>query len=252
MATKFLNRYGTGLNEIDYDDTQYSPVNHTHNEYLPLSGGVMTGDIQFKTANQTTTPFKVRDSGSNYGHNIIIGGNGSTLIGAGESVTALPDADTNILKTEEVMYITSDTTVRIFTNCNTIANRKEVKINNSGHIEIPNAATAQWISAFKQGNAALSTTSTNYYATLNGKTKNGRWCLSSYPTSSDIVYLGYATDSHINSGDPNSMDRQFQFDMSNGNLEVPGDVRINGSSVKAVIDFMNKYSGMLNIIGNNA
>ena len=26
MATKFLNRYGTGLNEIDYDDTQYLPV----------------------------------------------------------------------------------------------------------------------------------------------------------------------------------------------------------------------------------
>ena len=252
MSTKFLNRYGESLNEIEYDNNQYALLNHTHNEYLPLSGGVMTGDIQFKTANQTTTPFKVRDSNSAYGHNIIIGGNGATLIGAGESIDALPNADSNVLKQEEVMYITADSTVRIFTNCNTIANRKEVKINNNGHIEIPNAVTSQWITGFNQGNAALSTTATNYYATLNGKTKNGRWCLSSYPSSTDIVYLGYATDSHINSGDPNTMDKEFQFDMSNGILSVPSDVKINGSSVKAVIDFMNKYSSMLNIIGNNA
>ena len=251
MATKFLNRYGNGLNEVNYDSTQYSPTNHTHS-YLPLSGGVMTGDIQFKTTNQTTTPFKVRDSGSTYGHNVIIGGNGSTLIGAGESITTFPSADTSVLKTEEVMYITSDSTVRIITNCNTIANRKEVKINNNGHIEVPNAVTMQWITGFGKGNAALSTTSTNYYATLNGNTKNGRWCLSSYPSSTDIVYLGYATNSHINAGDPNGMDTQFQFDMSNGNLNVPGDVKINGSSVKAVINWMNKYSSMLNIIGNNA
>ena len=39
---------------------------------------------------------------------------------------------------------------------------------------------------------------------------------------------------------------------SGGKLEVPVDVTINGSSVKAVIDWMNKYNSMLNIIGNNA
>ena len=30
MATKFLNRYGESLNEINYDDNQYALLNHTH------------------------------------------------------------------------------------------------------------------------------------------------------------------------------------------------------------------------------
>ena len=38
MATNFLNRYGTALNEVEYHDTQY----------LPLSGGTVTGQVTFQ------------------------------------------------------------------------------------------------------------------------------------------------------------------------------------------------------------
>ena len=30
MATKFLNRYGESLNEIEYDNNQYALSDHTH------------------------------------------------------------------------------------------------------------------------------------------------------------------------------------------------------------------------------
>ena len=42
MATKFLNRYGTGLNEVEYHNTQY----------LPLTGGIVSGQV---TLQQGTT-----------------------------------------------------------------------------------------------------------------------------------------------------------------------------------------------------
>ena len=42
MATKFLNRYGTGLNEVEYHNTQY----------LPLTGGTVSGQV---TLQQGTT-----------------------------------------------------------------------------------------------------------------------------------------------------------------------------------------------------
>ena len=256
MTTKFLNRYGESLNEIEYDNNQYALLNHTHNEYLPLSGGVMTGDIQFKTENQTTTPFRVRDSNSTYGHNVIIGGNGATLIGAGESIDALPNADSNVLKQEEVMYITADSSIKLFSNCNVIANRREIEINAAGCINIKGCSTASWVNGCKLGTGAISTNNTNFYSSLNGATKDGRWMIASYPDQGQYgtndIYIAYISNSHMNAGTPNGADKKWTFDGDTGNLEIEGDLKINGSSVKAVIDFMNKYSSMLNIIGNNA
>lgn len=116
---------------------------------LPLAGGIMTGNIQMRTTNYTSTPVKVTDSGTTYGQLLQIGAGGDVVIGSGESANNLPSAE-GITGENETMNISSDSTISFFTNCNTIGNRKEVQINNSGQIIVPTAPTADMQLANKQ------------------------------------------------------------------------------------------------------
>lgn len=109
----------------------------------------MTGNIQMKTANYTSTPVKVTDSGNTYGQLLQIGAGGDVIIGSGESPENLATAE-DIDGTSETMHVAADTTITLWVNCNTIANRKSVQINTSGQITVPTGPTANMHLATKQ------------------------------------------------------------------------------------------------------
>ena len=228
MATKFLNRYGNGLNEINYDTTQYAPSSHTHTKSqitdfpstlknptsikIQLNGGTTENTNQYtydgssaKTINITAS--KIGAAASSHSHSNYFNLNSSTVITG------------NAIKMKTGSYTKS--VIQTYAGD---ANGAGLVIENGG-------------STFIGGGEAAS----NLYNAV-GKGSE----------STERLYL--ASDTHVYI-DTNCQTigsrRQFCF-TSGGKLEVPVDVTINGASVKAVINWMNKYNSMLNIIGNNA
>lgn len=131
---------------------------------LPTAGGTVSGATTFGSTTQFNNIMK-RNFGASYGtvhtvlqaqsgtstHTIIyvsepngtdtygkvvsFGGSGVTIIGAGESYKAAIDE----LKasTAENMYVTADSTVYLYSNANTYANKKIATFNTSGVFQAP-------------------------------------------------------------------------------------------------------------------
>lgn len=131
------------------DQTDLESLQTSDAGKLPLAGGIMTGDIQMRTARYISTPLKVTDSGTTYGQLLQIGAGGDVVIGSGESQNNLPSAE-GIDGSTETMNIASDTEIAFYTNCNTIANRKKVTIDTNGRITVPVAPTDNMQLANKQ------------------------------------------------------------------------------------------------------
>lgn len=112
---------------------------HTH-PYLPLTGGTMTGNISFNMNSSTQIPLKVYGGDEN-GQGISVGAGGATIVGSGKSSKA---CESLLEATTEELWLTSDSTIKFWTNCNTIANKAGVyldatrqfypNLNNSGSI----------------------------------------------------------------------------------------------------------------------
>lgn len=146
--------------------TSFANSSHSHS-YLPLSGGTLTGEVttasniildksetspvqgtsinlpfQYKTkttasgnAVYTTTPFFAFPTSdtSNNGVGFGIQTGGAVVIGGGESPKALVSA-IPINGATENLYLTADSTVYVYTNGNTIANRKEFSFGTDGKL----------------------------------------------------------------------------------------------------------------------
>ena len=108
----------------------------TYSSYaLPLAGGTMTGNISFKTTNHTSTPLRVLDDSTDYGHTLIIGAGGTTYVGAGESATSLQSALG--LSSTENLYLCADSNIYLMPGCNTISDRKtSIVLESSGAISL--------------------------------------------------------------------------------------------------------------------
>lgn len=121
-------------------------------EFLPLAGGTMTGPIQYKTTNYTSTPLGVYDEGNNYGHTIVLGAGGTTFVGAGESAAALRTA---LNTANENLYLSADSSIYFFTKCDTIGNRVAMIFDTARNL-YPNAnntgslgtSSNQWSTAY--------------------------------------------------------------------------------------------------------
>lgn len=82
-------------------------------KYLPLAGGVMTGNISFKGSGSTYQMIKFKSSTDAYGHGLVLGGGGLVAIGGGESqdvMAAQSDGST------ERMMIGNDGEIEIYSN----------------------------------------------------------------------------------------------------------------------------------------
>lgn len=114
---------------------------------LAKSGGTMTGNLTFNqnaairftnTTSDGSTDYADSTmiqffSGDANGSGILIGGGGYVGVGSGESVTNLK-TDLSATGGTEALHLSSDTSIYLHSNCQTIANRKTITINASGDV----------------------------------------------------------------------------------------------------------------------
>lgn len=198
-----INLTGAITGTASFDGSQdielQTTVNHTH-AYLPLDGGIITGDIKRKIGNLTKAPIMIYEGDAN-GAGMVIEMGGRTIIGSGESASALRSALGGSDANEE-MYITSDQSITFYTNCQTIANRKSVTIDMTGKV-----TASGGFSGNLTGNASSATKASNMVATnlgsFNGKTVSAfktaikNWWAKS---TNELYFMAYFTgdDSWVN------------------------------------------------------
>ena len=112
------------------------------------------------------------------------------------------------------------TGTKTFTGTTTSGN-----FNTSGKY-ISNFASGSWINSVT--NSVLTCNYTTYGGIFSAPVKSGRITLSTYPSNSNLVYLGYASSAQISAG-TNNFNRQATWNADNGYLTVDGYVK-NGSS----------------------
>lgn len=66
------------------------------------------------------------DTGGAYGADVVLNSGSALVLGAGESASAMYSNNVDSLQGSENLYLSADGYVKIFTNCDTIANRKQV------------------------------------------------------------------------------------------------------------------------------
>ena len=139
--------------------TQDSAGNVIVDTYVKKSGDILTGPLQYKTTNYTSTPITIKDDGTDYGHTLIVGAGGATIIGAGESGQSLSTELGTV--TAETLYLVADGNVYLYSNANTIGNKKGALLTTEGHFH-PLANNAQTLG-----------TSSNKWSTVYATTFSG-------------------------------------------------------------------------------
>ena len=162
-------------------------------EDLPLAGGTMTGNISYKGSKATNSMIRfLNNTTDTSGNGISIGGGGVTVIGAGESSQNLTPA-----ANEEALYLTSDGSIKFYTYCDTIGNKRGVildtsrnfypDVNNSGSM---GTSSNKWNSMYATTfYGALSGTASNATSDIRGNAIINTYLTNVYAKSDDSSYL---------------------------------------------------------------
>lgn len=124
---------------------------------LQINGDLLlSGSISFKTSNTTAIAMQALADGNGWGQNLLVGAGGNTFIGGGEAASEFFNAvQSDVLDGEDVYLV--GTNIRMYTNCDAIANRKLVlTLNSDGTITLPGSKTINTSGNFS-GNAATAT-----------------------------------------------------------------------------------------------
>lgn len=106
--------------------------------------------INYKSSTRSGNAISFIPGNAN-GSGVRIGDGGLVVIGAGESGPSLITAE-NLSATTEQLHLAADSSITLWTNCNTIADRKKVSIDTAGTV------TATKFSGALSGNATTATT----------------------------------------------------------------------------------------------
>lgn len=109
-------------------------LNNKFNNYLPLAGGVLKGNVKCHTTQDNSLiRFESEDS---YGAIAIFGADGTTILSGGESGVNLLHADKIRTESEEAV-VSADTKVVFYSNCQNVANAKEAAFETDGNFAAP-------------------------------------------------------------------------------------------------------------------
>ena len=168
----------------------------------------------------------IDNTGDAYGNGIGIGGGGVVCIGSGEASDALIDASI-FTAGSETLYLASDESIVLYSNCQTVGNRLGILYDLSGRLrpDTNNTRTiggtdyywnkayitqtiggyrGSWISA--RDNATLkniSVDSQSYTPVVSVKSKAGEWSIGTLGNA-DHLYFSYTTDTNYSAGTNNA------------------------------------------------
>lgn len=110
------------------------PASDNTNTTYTFATGDNSGTFKVTPSGGTTTNIAIRGishvAGDSNGLGMAIGAGGLTVLGSGESASALVTA-ASLSGTNETLYLTSDTTIGFYVNCQTISERKGITLNES-------------------------------------------------------------------------------------------------------------------------
>lgn len=153
-----------------------------------------SGNIAFKNVDGTNTAKGIWCyGGDSYGNSIAIGAGGSTILGSGESASAITNSsnDGYINPASESTHILSDTYIKLYSNCQTWADRKEATLLNAdGDTIFPGTVSANSLS----GNAIYNRTGVNALKATSSWTNDSR-----IPTLNVLAYWDGRYDTAGNS-----------------------------------------------------
>lgn len=139
---------------------------------LQINGDLLlAGNLMMSTSNVSAySVISVKADSNGYGQNLLIGAGGNTVIGGGESASTFFTASG--IKDEENLYLTADDSIHVYTNCDTIANRKLVmSMGADGNI-----TTSGNLTMTETKNILLRPNNSNYTAGI-GYDTNGNECI---------------------------------------------------------------------------
>lgn len=210
-ATATKLKTAVKINGVSFDGSKDITIEGggASGDYLPLSGGVMTGNISYMSGGEVYTPVTFYP-GDQYGGAVLVGAGGRTIIGAGESAYGLYTALGGSPTTED-MWVAADSAVYIVTNCNTIGNRVATTFKEDGCMYLPakgaiieqTANGGSWIQARSLAtlkNTGVPNTS-SFYPSVSMKTPTGNFSIG---TLNEALYFSYDTDTNFNAGSNNA------------------------------------------------
>lgn len=131
------------------------PISASSNAYTtPQFGGVTIYDgtnscLYLKTTTAGAYAYLAAyNTGGQYGADVVLHSGSAMVLGAGESAASMYSNNVDSLQGSENLYLTADGAVKIFTNCDTIANRRPTayfntdgSVNIYGHLYIEQPST---------------------------------------------------------------------------------------------------------------
>lgn len=136
ILLKSFTAYQTNSTQAGYG--RVYGMDAKQNVYFPnkvtLGNGLIMTTEEGATS-QVLTLQPDNDTANNYGNILLMSGGGDTYVGSGEAPSNYFGAVGKT--TSEDLYLCADGKVTLASNCNTIANRKELVYNSSGALVVP-------------------------------------------------------------------------------------------------------------------
>lgn len=207
---------------------QGKALNEKFGSYLPLAGGVLTGDVKCHTTqNNSLIHFEAADQ---YGSVVIFGADGLTIISGGEAGKTL--LDNNLLtRTAENVVLAADTDIIILTNLQNKDSRRQSAFRANGDFDLyskinTGMETGTFLNG-NQGNALINSKANAgaYVMLAKMNSNNGFFTIGTYQGK---FLLQYTAKSKVDAGE-NGVTKSATLLDEAGNATFPGNITISGN-----------------------
>ena len=231
------------------------PASDNTNTTYTFATGDNNGTFKVTPSGGTATNISIKGishvAGDSTGSGIVIGGNGLTVLGSGESASALVTA-ASLSGANETLYLTSDTTIGFYVNCQTISERKGITLNaslslypNNNNVGSIGTSANKWNTMYAttfHGALSGNATSASKWATARTLTLSGSVTGSVSIDGSGNVTLSTTTNhSHNYAGSASAGGPAYSVEGGKGTTEVFRHVWFSTDSVETKRAYSDKF-----------